>query len=101
MAVAASQEIVTDEIDLLRGLVPLAGASVVDLGCGNGAFARQLIARGGAASVDGFEVDEVQHARNLAAPPAAGVAFHAGGAENIALPDASRVLVVMMKSLHH
>ena len=101
MAVAAPQEIVADEVVLLAGLVPLPGATVVDLGCGNGDFARKLVAKGNAASVDAMEVDAIQHARNLAGPPTPGIAFSTGGAERIGLPDASRDLVVMMKSLHH
>jgi ubiquinone/menaquinone biosynthesis C-methylase UbiE len=101
MAIAASPEIIADELELLRGLVPLSGARVVDLGCGSGSFARSLLAKGGAATVDAFEVDRIQHARNAAAAPTPGLTFTPGGAEKIALPDASRDLVVMMKSLHH
>lgn len=101
MALAASQEVIADELALLQSLVPLAGAAVVDLGCGNGGFARRLIAQGHAASVDAFEVDRIQHAKNMAAPSASGVTFRIGGAEAIPLPDNGRDLVVMMKSLHH
>jgi SAM-dependent methyltransferase len=94
-------EVVADEIEFLRTLVPLEGARVVDLGCGGGDFARKLLNPGGAASVDAFEVDEIQHRKNLQAPAIPGLSFRAGGAESIALEDGSRELVVMMKSLHH
>ncbi len=97
----SKMEVIADEIEFLRRLVPLEGARVVDLGCGNGDFARKLLSPGGAASVDAFEVDARQHAKNLQAPPLPGLSFHAGGAERIALADGSRDLVVMMKSLHH
>jgi ubiquinone/menaquinone biosynthesis C-methylase UbiE len=101
MALATPQEVVADEVELLRSLVPLEGASLVDLGCGNGDFARKLLAKGRAASVDALEVDRIQHARNAGGPQLPGLAFAPGGAEDIPLADASRDLVVMMKSLHH
>lgn len=94
-------EVIADEIKFLATLVPLDGARVVDLGCGNGEFARKLLSEGRAASVDAFEVDEVQHAKNLRSPAVPGLHFRSGGAERIALDDASCDLVVMMKSLHH
>jgi len=97
----STMEVIADEIEFLRTLVPLEGARVVDLGCGNGEFARKLLSQGRAASVDAFEVDAIQHAKNLQAPAVPGLRFRAGGAERIALADASCDLVVMMKSLHH
>ncbi len=97
----STMEVIADEIEFLRTLVPLDGARVVDLGCGNGEFARKLLSQGRAASVDAFEVDAIQHAKNLQAPAVPGLRFRAGGAERIALADASCDLVVMMKSLHH
>lgn len=97
----STMEVIADEIELLATLVPLKGARVVDLGCGNGEFARKLLSQGRAASVDAFEVDQVQHAKNLQAPAVPGLRFRSGGAERIALDDASCDLVVMMKSLHH
>ncbi|MEO7742247.1 MAG: class I SAM-dependent methyltransferase [Usitatibacter sp.] len=101
MAVTSPPQLVADEVALLGGLVPLAGAAVVDLGCGNGDFARKLVAQGMARSVDALEVDLIQHARNVNGAQSPQVTFAAGGAEAIALPDGSRDLVVMMKSLHH
>jgi SAM-dependent methyltransferase len=100
MTLAAAPEVVADELALLGSLAPLAGARVAELGCGSGGFARKLLAAG-AARVDAFEVDRIQHERCRAAPAVPGLAFHFGGAEDIALADASRDLVVMMKSLHH
>lgn len=100
MALAAAQEVVADELELLRSMAPLDHARVAELGCGSGGFARKLLAAG-ADRVDAFEVDRIQHERSRAAPALPGLAFHFGGAEAIALPDASRDLVVMMKSLHH
>jgi SAM-dependent methyltransferase len=93
--------LVTDEADFFQELIPLRSARVVELGCGKAAFARSLLQRGIAASVDAFEVDSAQHAANLAAPPVAGLRFGMAGAEAIPLPDDSCDVVVMMKSLHH
>jgi ubiquinone/menaquinone biosynthesis C-methylase UbiE len=96
-----TMEVIADEIEFLRTLVRLEGARAVDLGCGNGDFARKLLTQGGVASVDAFEVDEVQHASNLKAPAVPGLTFGSGGAERIPVDDASCDLIVMMKSLHH
>jgi SAM-dependent methyltransferase len=94
-------ETIADEIEFLRRLVPLEGARAVDLGCGSGDFARKLLSDGRVASVDAFEVDQVQHENNLKAPGVPGLSFRSGGAERMALDDASRDLIAMMKSLHH
>lgn len=98
---ATSPDLVADELELLGSLVPLRGASVVELGCGNAAFARKLLERGGVAAVSAFEVDRIQHGKNLARPQQPGLTFHLGGAEDITCEDASVDGVVMMKSLHH
>jgi SAM-dependent methyltransferase len=93
--------LVTDEVDFFQDVIPVRSARVVELGCGKAAFARSLLARGIAASVDAFEVDPVQHAANLAAPPAPGLRFGLAGAQAIPLPDRSCDVAVMLKSLHH
>lgn len=93
--------LVTDEAEFLREQIPLAGARVVELGCGKGAFARALLQRGLAASVTALEVDAVQHQANLASAPLAGLRFELAGAQAIPLPDASCDLAIMLKSLHH
>ncbi len=92
--------IVSDELDLLASLVPLAGQRIVELGCGAAALARSLVKRFPDARVTGLEVDERQHAKNLATPQA-GLTFLAGGSQAIPLPDASFDLALMLKSLHH
>jgi ubiquinone/menaquinone biosynthesis C-methylase UbiE len=97
----SAREIVSDEVALLASLVALAGARVVELGCGNAEFARQLVERTPVASVMAFEVDAVQHHKNVESPHPAKLQFAFGGAEKIALDDASVDGVVMMKSLHH
>lgn len=93
--------LVTDEAEFMAQHLPLQGARLIELGCGKAEVARRLLERHGVAEVTGFEVDERQHAANLAAPPLPGLRFAAGGAQEIPLPDASCDGVMMLKSLHH
>lgn len=97
----AAIRLVADEVDFFQDVIPARGARVVELGCGKAAFARTLLQRGIASSVDAFEVDAAQHAANLASPPVAGLRFVMAGAEAIPLADDSCDVAVMLKSLHH
>ena len=99
-AAAAPPIRVDNELDVLEALVPLAGQRIVELGCGAAELARALLRRHPDARVTGLEVDERQHAKNLAAPQE-GLTFLAGGAQAIPLPDANFDLALMLKSLHH
>lgn len=92
--------LIDDELDVLDALVPLAGQAIIELGCGAARLARSLLERYPDSRVTGLEVDERQHAKNLAAPQA-GLHFVAGGAQAIPFPDASFDLALMLKSLHH
>jgi SAM-dependent methyltransferase len=98
---AATRELIHDEAELLRRLVPLEGARLVELGCGKAELARRLLERALVASVTALEVDQVQHAANLAAPHPPAMTFLAGGADDIPLPDAGFDVAIMLKSLHH
>lgn len=89
-----------EEIELMEELLPLNGRRVLELGCGAAWTTRELVGRLGAASVTAYEVDRVQHGKNLALYLPS-VTFHYGGAESIAEPDSSFDVVVMLKSLHH
>jgi SAM-dependent methyltransferase len=93
--------LIDDELDLLAELVPLASQDIIELGCGNAKLARDLLQRHPDSRVTGLEVDERQHAKNLAAPPLRGLQFVAAGAQAVPFPDASFDLVLMLKSLHH
>jgi ubiquinone/menaquinone biosynthesis C-methylase UbiE len=92
--------LIEDELSLLGELVPLRGKRIIELGCGNAHLARALLARFPESHVTGLEVDERQHAKNLAAPQA-GLDFFAAGAQEIPFSDASFDLALMLKSLHH
>jgi len=92
--------LIDDELDVLADLLPLAAQRIVELGCGAAQLSRALLARYASSRVTALEVDERQHAKNLAAPQA-GLEFVAAGAQAIPLPDASFDLALMLKSLHH
>jgi len=92
--------LIADELDLLAELVPLAGQDIIELGCGAAALARQLLQRHADSHVTGVEVDERQHAKNLAAPQP-GLRFMAGVAQDIYFEDRQFDLALMLKSLHH
>ena len=100
MNTATDTPLIADELDLLADQLPLAGARIVELGCGAAALARALVQRFAGATVTALEVDERQHAKNLAAP-AERITFLAGGAQAIPLPDGAFDLALMLKSLHH
>ncbi|MCC4119099.1 class I SAM-dependent methyltransferase, partial [Aromatoleum toluclasticum] len=89
------------EFALLVRMGPLAGARVLDLGCGTADMSRRILNEGWAERVVAMEADTVQHAANLAAAPIPGLRIELGGAEAIAHPDATFDLVTMFKSLHH
>ena len=92
--------LIDDELSVLSDLLPLAGQRIIELGCGNAGLARALLARHADSQVTGLEVDERQHAKNLASPQD-GLHFVAAGAQSIPFADASFDLALMLKSLHH
>lgn len=91
--------LVSDENEIINALLSLAGASVLELGCGKAEKTR-LVAQM-AASVLALEVDPIQLANNKAADPPDNVRFEYGGAEAIPAADGSFDVVMMFKSLHH
>jgi SAM-dependent methyltransferase len=99
-AAAETPSLIADELDLLAELVPLDGKDIIELGCGAAKLARDLLLRFPNSRVTGVEVDDRQHAKNIAAPQA-GLRFVAGVAEDIPFADASFDLALMLKSLHH
>ena len=96
----STPSLIDDELEVLADLLPLAGQRIVELGCGAAQLSRALLARHADSRVTALEVDERQHAKNLAAPQAR-LDFVAAGAQAIPCPDASFDLALMLKSLHH
>ncbi len=88
------------EFDLFALAIDLSGADVLDLGCGDGWFARRIESRTNAASVTAMDTDGDQIRRNTGSETK-GVRFIEGVAEALPLPEASLDVIVMMKSLHH
>lgn len=93
--------LVEDELEVLTALLPLRALDIVELGCGAAQLARSLLDRFPDSRVTGLEVDERQHAKNLASPRRPGLHFVAAGAQAIPFGEASFDLVLMLKSLHH
>ena len=93
--------LVDDELEVLAALVPLADQRLVELGCGAAGLARRLLQRHPGCDLTGLEVDQRQHAENLAQPAPPGLHFVAAGAEAIPFPDGHFDGALMLKSLHH
>jgi len=96
-----SNDILCDERGIYESLLPLQGARILELGCGNAEKTRAIAQAGKVASITALEVDKVQHAKNTQIRDLPNVDFRFGGAEAIPAPDASFDIVLMFKSLHH
>jgi ubiquinone/menaquinone biosynthesis C-methylase UbiE len=96
-----SADRVCDEYVIVKSLLPLSGAHVLELGCGKAEKTRAIAQGGQVASITALEVDEIQHAKNLQIGDLPNVSFCFGGAEAIPAADASFDIVLMFKSLHH
>lgn len=94
-------DIVKDEVAFLGSLVPLDGATLLELGCGKAEFTRRLLARTAVKAITALEVDRIQHRLNLASEPDPRLTFGYGGAQQIPFDDETFDGVMMMKSLHH
>lgn len=96
-----SQTTVCNEVQLMLAELPLAGARVLELGCGKAEKTRTLAEQGQVQEILALEVDAIQHQRNLEIRDLPQVQFRQGGAEAIPAEDGSFDLVIMLKSLHH
>lgn len=96
-----SSDILCDERGIYESLLPLQGARILELGCGNAEKTRAIAQAGKVAAITALEVDKVQHAKNMQVRDLPNVDFRFGGAEAIPAPDASFDIVLMFKSLHH
>ena len=91
----------SSDFELIGEMLPLAGARLLELGCGAALTTRQLAENFPVKQIVALEVDRIQHEKNLAIPDLPNVIFRYGGAQAIDLPDAAVDAVIMLKSLHH
>jgi ubiquinone/menaquinone biosynthesis C-methylase UbiE len=89
----------TTSIDLVSRLVRLEGQAVVDVGCGDLTFSRQLAAHGARAL--GVDPDPAQAERNRAADATPGLTFRRADATALPVDDGSQDGVFFSFSLHH
>ena len=102
MNISNSSALVTcDESEIYESVLPLAGARILELGCGKAEKTRGIAQGYGVASITALEVDKIQHEKNLQIRDLPNVTFAMGGAEAIPAPDESFDIVMMFKSLHH
>jgi len=87
--------------EVYESVLPLKGATILELGCGNGDTSRAIAKADPTASVTAMEVDVVQHEANLASAQLPNLHFVLGGAEKVPADDESFDIVLMVKSLHH
>lgn len=92
---------VCSEIELIGQYLPLENATVLELGCGTARMTRLLAERFPIKHIIATEVDEIQHAKNLASDYPSTIEFQKGGMQAIDAPDNSIDIVFMFKSLHH
>ncbi len=85
-------------LDVLTGLVDLDGATAVDVGAGDGAFARQLAST--ATNVVAIEIDDGKVQQGSRNAPC-GLEFRLGRAEDLPVDSAAADLVCFMFSFHH
>jgi ubiquinone/menaquinone biosynthesis C-methylase UbiE len=91
----------TSELKVLERMLPLAGARVLELGCGAAEKTRLIAERTPVASITAVEIDHLQHEKNLQIGDLPKVTFRSYGAQEIEEADNSFDIVIMFKSLHH
>ncbi len=96
----ASPNTVMEEPAFLDELGSVGGARVLDLGCGDGSFAAQVLRRGASAylGIDGSKAMIDVAVRDHAGPAAT---FEVGDIEDLAMPEAAFDLVTSRMALHY
>jgi len=87
--------------EVYEALLPLTGARILELGCGRAELTRDIALAHADADITAFEIDRIQHEKNLKLELPSNVRLEYGGARRIAKPDASFDIVLMFRSLHH
>jgi SAM-dependent methyltransferase len=99
MTLAATDAPALKHSQVLRRHLPLEGARIADVGCGDGALVR-VMARGGAWVV-GIDPGAGQLARARAAEPARDECYVCALGEALPLPDGCLDALVYFNALHH
>jgi ubiquinone/menaquinone biosynthesis C-methylase UbiE len=86
-------------VELIEEMLPLKGANVVDVGCGDGWLVRVMTRKG--AHVIGVEVSPKHLAHAQQIPPAGDEHYIQGIAEDLPVPTRAVDIVVFFNSLHH
>jgi ubiquinone/menaquinone biosynthesis C-methylase UbiE len=88
-----------ENLECIERCVSISGKTVVDAGCGDMSFSRQLASLG--ATVLAIDPDPIQAKRNRSAEPISGVKYFETGAEQLPARDAEIDGVFFVYSLHH
>ena len=97
-----SQTTISTQLEQIVSRLPVhPGHQLIELGCGRAETIVKLAKCFPGLECIATEVDQIQHAENLASDGLPNLRFQFGGAEKIDLPDASANYVIMLKSLHH
>lgn len=94
-------QFVLNEIDVIKRMIPLEGAHILELGCGAVEKTRVIAEGSSVARITAAEIDPIQHEKNLQITDMPNVEFKSYGAQEIPEPDDAFDVVVMFKSLHH
>lgn len=96
-----AEQPIENELDVIDRMLKVAGATILELGCGAAEKTRAIAERTDVAAITAVEVDPIQHAKNLAIKDLPKVSFKSYGAQVIPEADNSFDIVMMFKSLHH
>lgn len=88
-----------DELYLIETL-NLDNKRIVELGCGNASMTKQIAQNGINREIIAYEIDEIQHKKNLNLS-IKNIVFKLSGAQNIPEEDDSVDMIFMFKSFHH
>jgi len=88
-----------ESADVVREVLPLRGARVLDVGCGDGSLVRLMTKEG--ADVIGLEISDRQLARARDETPVGDESYRVGRAETLPFEDDAFDIVAFYNSLHH